>query len=71
MKWASDRATIWAELEHASQRWANRVGLEVARVFVLAVTVVVSRGMAGGSAWLASRVSMLPSFSEAAALGAS
>jgi hypothetical protein len=47
------------------------VGPEVARVFVLAVTVVVSHGMTGGAAWLASRLSMLPSFTEAAAAGAS
>ncbi len=71
LKSASDRATTWEELEHASQRFANRVGPEVARVFVLVVTMVVSHGMAGGSAWLASRLAMLPSFSEAAAAGAS
>jgi hypothetical protein len=34
------------------------------------VTVVVSHGMNGGAAWLASRLSMLPSISEAAAVGA-
>jgi hypothetical protein len=71
LKWATDRATTWEELERASKRFASRVGPEVARVFVLAVTVVVSHGMTGGSAWLASRLAMLPSFSEAAALGAS
>jgi hypothetical protein len=71
LKWATDRATTWEGLERASKRFANRVGPEVARVFVLAVTVVVSHGMIGGSAWLASRLAMLPSFSEAAALGAS
>jgi len=71
LKWASDRAMTWEELEHASKRFANRVGPEVARVSVLAVTVVVSHGMTGGSAWLASRLAMLPNFSEAAALGAS
>lgn len=71
LKWASDRAMTWEELEHASKRFANRVGPEVARVSVLAVTVVVSYGMTGGSEWLASRLAMLPSFSEAAALGAS
>ncbi len=43
----------------------------MARVFVLAVTVVVSHGMTGGAALLSSRLSMLPSFSEAAAVGAS
>ena len=71
LKRATDKATTWEELEQAGQRFANRVGPEVARVFVLAVTVVVSHGMNGGAAWLASRLSMLPSFSEAAAMGAS
>ncbi|QSQ23729.1 hypothetical protein JY651_01715 [Pyxidicoccus parkwayensis] len=71
LKGATDRATTWVELEQAGHRFANRVGPEVARVFVLAVTVVVSHGMTGGAAWLASRLSMLPSFMEAAAAGAS
>jgi len=71
LKRTTDRATTWVELEQAGQRFANRVGPEVARVFVLAVTVVVSHGMTGGAAWLASRISMLPSFTEAAADGAS
>ncbi|MBZ4420953.1 hypothetical protein [Myxococcus sp. RHSTA-1-4] len=71
LKRATDRATTWVELEQAGQRFANRVGPEVARVFVLAVTVVVSHGMAGGAAFLASRLSLLPRFSEAAAVGAS
>lgn len=43
----------------------------MARVFVLAVTVVVSHGMTGGAVWLASRLSMLPRFTEAAAAGTS
>jgi hypothetical protein len=47
------------------------VGPGVARVFLLAVTVVVSQGMVGGGAWLASRLSMLPHVPEAAAVGAS
>ncbi|NMO17726.1 hypothetical protein HPC49_23820 [Pyxidicoccus fallax] len=71
LKQTTDRATTWIELERAGQRFAYRVGPEVARVFVLAVTVVVSHGMAGGAAWLASRLSMLPHFTEAAAVGAS
>jgi hypothetical protein len=71
LKWATDRATTWEELDHASQRFANRIGPKVARVFVLAVTVVVSHGMTGGAALMSSRLSMLPSFSEAAAVGAS
>ncbi|MFP2924698.1 hypothetical protein ACLESO_05665 [Pyxidicoccus sp. 3LG] len=71
LKETTERATTWVELELAGQRFANRVGPEVARVFVLAVTVVVSHGMTGGAAWLASRLSMLPSFTEAAVVGAS
>jgi hypothetical protein len=71
LKRATDKATTWEELERAGQRFADRVGPEVARVFVLAVTVVVSHGMNGGSAWLASRLAMLPSFSEAATMGGS
>jgi hypothetical protein len=71
LKWATDRATTWEELQRVSQRFANRVGPEVARVFVLAVTVVVSQGMTGGAAYLASRLTMLPGFLDAAAVGAS
>lgn len=71
LKRTTGRATSPLELEQAGQRFANRVGPEVARVFVLAVTMVVSHGMTGGAAWLASRVSMMPGISEAAALGAS
>ncbi|WP_338050581.1 hypothetical protein [Pyxidicoccus caerfyrddinensis] len=71
LKTATDRATTWVELEQAGHRFANRVGPEVARVFVLAVTVVVSHGMTGGAVGLASRLSMLPSYMEAAAAGAS
>ncbi|WP_141326874.1 hypothetical protein [Myxococcus sp. AB025B] len=70
LKGATDRATTWIELEQAGHRFASRVGPEVARVFVLAVTVVVSHGMTGGSAWLASRLSLLPSFTDAAVAGA-
>ena len=69
LKRATDRAPTPEELEKAGQRFANRVGPEVARVFVLAVTVVVSQGMTGGAAWLASRLSTLPRFSEVAAVG--
>jgi len=71
LKRATDQATTLEELERASQRFAHRVGPAVARVFVLAVTVAVSHGMVGGAAWLASRIAMLPSFTEAAAVGAS
>jgi len=71
LKAATDRTISWVELEQAGQRFAHRVGPEVARVFVLAITVVVSHGMTGGAAWLASRLSMLPRFTEAAVAGAS
>ncbi len=66
LKRASDRATRPRELEVAGRRFANRVGPELARVFVLATTVVVSYGLSGGSAWLATRLPRLP---EAVALG--
>jgi hypothetical protein len=70
LKRATDKATTPEELGDAGQHFANRVGPEVARVFVLAVTVVVSHGMTGGAALLASRLPMLPRFSEAASVGA-
>jgi hypothetical protein len=71
LKRATDRATTPEELEQAGQRFARRVGPQVARVFVLAVTVVVSHGMTGGAAGLASQLSKLPHFPQAAAVGAS
>ncbi|MCP3142664.1 SitA5 family polymorphic toxin [Pyxidicoccus xibeiensis] len=71
LKGSTDRATTWTELDQAGQRFANRVGPEVARVFVLAVTMVLSHGMTGGAAVLASRLSLLPRYLEAAAAGAS
>ncbi|MCP3140183.1 SitA5 family polymorphic toxin [Pyxidicoccus xibeiensis] len=71
LKRATDVATTPVELQQAGERFAHRVGPQVARVLVLAVTVVMSHGMAGGAAWLASRLAMLPSFTEAAAVGAS
>jgi hypothetical protein len=71
LKWATDRATTPQELEHASQRFASRIGPKVARVLVLVVTVVVSQGMTRAAALLASRLPMLPHFPEAAAVGAS
>jgi hypothetical protein len=71
LKLATDRATTFEELERASQRFGRVVGLQVARIFVLAVTVVASHGMVGGAAWLGSRLSMLPGYWDAAAMGAS
>jgi hypothetical protein len=69
LKRATDRATTWMDLEWAGHRFAHRIGPEVARIFVLAATVVVSHGMTGGTAWLASRLSALPNFTEVAAEG--
>jgi hypothetical protein len=71
LKRSTDRATTPKELERASLHYADRVGPGVARVSVLAVTLVVSQGMAGGAALLASRLTMLPNFPQAAAMGAS
>ncbi|MDY7233163.1 restriction endonuclease fold toxin 5 domain-containing protein [Hyalangium rubrum] len=71
LKRATDRATTFEELEEASQRYGSAVGPRFARAFILAVTVLVSRGTAVGASGLASRLPLLPHFSEASALGAS
>jgi hypothetical protein len=65
LKLTTDEATTYGELDQAGQRFANRVGPEVARVAVLAVTMVVSHGVTGGTALLASRLAVLPSYAEA------
>jgi hypothetical protein len=70
LKRATDRATVWEELEEASERFAEAVGPQVVRIFILAVTVVVSRGTMGGASWLAGRLPLLPRFAEASAAGA-
>jgi hypothetical protein len=71
LKRSTDRATTPEELEDAGARFAHRVGPRVARVLVLAATVVLSQGLVGGAAGLASRMSMLPQFPQAASAGAS
>lgn len=71
LKRVTATATTFDELKQASQRFGRRVGPSVARVVILAVTTVMSQGAVGGAALLASRLPLLPSFSEAAALGAS
>jgi hypothetical protein len=71
LKRATDRATTLEALELAARRFADRVGPEIARVFVLAVTLAAGPGMVGGTALLASRLAMLPRFAQAAAVGAS
>jgi hypothetical protein len=65
------QATTAVALAQAGHHFAERVGPEVSRVAVLAVTVALSHGMTGSASWLASRLPMLPHFSEAAAVGAS
>ncbi|RKI45914.1 hypothetical protein D7Y27_09360 [Corallococcus sp. AB004] len=70
LKRATETATSARELDQAGQHFANRIGPEVARVFVLAVTVVVSQGMTGGAASLASRLSRMPGYPEASVVGA-
>ncbi|MFP2898447.1 hypothetical protein [Corallococcus sp. 4LFB] len=62
LKLATELATSPRELDQAARHFANRVGPEVARVFVLAVTAVVSHGMTGGAASLASRLSRMPGY---------
>ncbi|ADO75351.1 restriction endonuclease fold toxin 5 domain-containing protein [Stigmatella aurantiaca] len=71
LKRATDVAATVAELERAGQRFGQSLGTQGARVFILAVTVVVSRGTGGTATWLAARMPLLPSFPEAAALAAS
>jgi hypothetical protein len=71
LKRACEQAVTFEELEAASQRFADTVGPQVVRVFILAVTVVVGRGTMGGATWLAARLPLLPSFAKASAVGAS
>jgi hypothetical protein len=71
LKEATARATTFRQLDEAGARFGRVLGTEGARLFILAVTVLVSQGTAQGTAWLASRLALLPSFAEAAALGAS
>ncbi|MCP3144191.1 AHH domain-containing protein [Pyxidicoccus xibeiensis] len=71
LKGASDGATTFQELEEAGARFGRVVGEKGARIFVLAVALVVGKGTVGGATWLASRLPLLPGFAEAAALSAS
>jgi hypothetical protein len=59
LKDATDRATTLQELEVAAEVFAERLGPEVARIFVLAVTVAVSHGVTMG---MTSTLSALPRF---------
>ncbi|NOJ98831.1 hypothetical protein HMI51_38705 [Corallococcus coralloides] len=66
LKAATDRARTFQELEEAAEVFAQALGPEVARVFVLAVTVLVSHGMTVG---LSSALSLMPRFPDAVRLG--
>lgn len=70
LKQATDRATTMEELEAAGTRFGRVLGKQGARVFILALAAVIGRGTAGAGPVLASRVSMLPHFAEASAVGA-
>nr|WP_128800215.1 restriction endonuclease fold toxin 5 domain-containing protein [Corallococcus coralloides] len=66
LKAATDRAQTFQELEEAAEVFAQALGPEVARVFVLAVTVLVSHGVTAG---LSSALSLMPRFPDAVRLG--
>ncbi|MBN9681212.1 SitA5 family polymorphic toxin [Corallococcus sp. NCSPR001] len=67
LKEATDRAKTFQELEEAAEVFAQALGPEVARVFVLAVTVLVSHGVTMG---LSSSLSLMPRFPDAVRAGA-
>ncbi|MDC0711101.1 hypothetical protein POL68_21710 [Stigmatella sp. ncwal1] len=71
LKRATDKASTPEELEKASKRFADRVGPEITRTAITAATVALTHGMARGTTWIASQLSMLPSLAEATAVGAS
>nr|WP_302052861.1 Tox-REase-5 domain-containing protein [Corallococcus exiguus] len=66
LKAATDRAQTFQELEEAAEVFAQALGPEVARVFVLAVTMLVSHGVTVG---LSSALSLMPRFPDAVRLG--
>lgn len=71
LKRASDQASTFEELAEAGERFGTVMGTQGARVFILAVTVLVGQGTLGGASWLATRLPLLPRFVEASARGAS
>ncbi|NOK22879.1 SitA5 family polymorphic toxin [Corallococcus carmarthensis] len=66
LKDATDRAKTFQELEEAADVFARALGPEVARVFVLAVTVLVSHGVTVG---MSSALTLMPGFPDAVRLG--
>lgn len=71
LKRSADRATTFEELEEAGERFGSVVGTQGARIFVLAVALVVGKGTVGGASGLAARLPLLPGFPAAVALSAS
>ncbi|NOK21188.1 restriction endonuclease fold toxin 5 domain-containing protein [Corallococcus carmarthensis] len=67
LKDATDRARTFQELEEAADTFARALGPEVARLFVLAVTMLVSHGVTVG---LSSALAWMPGFPDAVRLGA-
>ncbi|RKH57052.1 hypothetical protein D7W81_32230 [Corallococcus aberystwythensis] len=66
LKAATDGAKTFQELEEAADVFARALGPEVARTFVLAVTMLVSHGVTMG---LSSSLMLMPGFPEAVRLG--
>ncbi|RKH94185.1 restriction endonuclease fold toxin 5 domain-containing protein [Corallococcus sp. AB038B] len=66
LKAATDRAQTFQELEEAAEVFAQALGPEVARVFVLTVTMLVSHGVTVG---LSSALAWMPRFPDAVRLG--
>nr|WP_283247196.1 Tox-REase-5 domain-containing protein [Corallococcus exiguus] len=66
LKDATDRARTFQELEEAAEVFAQALGPEVARIFVLAVTALVSHGVTVG---LSSALSLMPRFPDAVRAG--
>ena len=69
LKAATDRATTFAEVEAAGERFGRVMGREGTQVAILALAALLGQGASGMSAGLSSRLRLLPSFPQAAALG--
>ncbi len=67
LKDATDRAKTFQELEEAANTFAQALGPEVARAFVLAVTMLVGHGVTKG---LSSSLALMPRFPDAVSAGA-
>ncbi|MDY7228977.1 hypothetical protein [Hyalangium rubrum] len=67
---ATAQAVTFEELEEASQRFGRVMGEQGTRIFILVVTVLVSRGAMGGASLLSARLPLLPHFMEASSVGA-